>query len=347
MKRLQPICLVWVVAWLVCGSLPNAAHSRNGTNVELKEAKQYFNNGKFLNSIDILKRLVVTKTLAKEDYLDASEYLSMAYVSTDNDHEAAKIFTAILTKDPHYRPSDKWWPHNRLMKVFYRTAKRIQGSLELRSPGIKTIAIIDFENNSIENFEKYQNLGNALSKILINDFAVLSSLKVVERERLQFLLEELELGDKTVGGKKVVDPSYAPRLGKLLGAHSFVFGSFIHIGKTFRMDARLVKTETGEIFKTASVEGKPDEIIALAKKLTLKISKNLDLDIKKAEMEKLEKLGQDDIPLEALALYGDAMAKLNNEMYEDASIILAQAVTMAPNFRQAQDLLTTVRPHTL
>ena len=175
MKRLQRICLVWVAAWLVYGSPPNAAYSQNGRNVELKQAKQYFNNGKFLNSIDILKRLVVTKTLAKEDYLDASEYLSMAYVSTDNDHEADKIFTAILTKDPHYRPSDKWWPHNRLMKVFYRTAKRIQGSLELRSPGIKTIAIIDFENNSIEDFEKYQNLGNALSKILINDFAVLSS----------------------------------------------------------------------------------------------------------------------------------------------------------------------------
>ena len=126
-----------------------------------------------------------------------------------------------------------------------------------------------------------------------------------------------------------------------------VFGSFIHIGKTFRIDARLVKTETGEIFKTASVEGKPNEIIALAKKLTLKISKNLDVDVKKAEKQKLEKLGQDDIPIEALALYGDAMAKLNNEMYEDASVILAQAVTMAPNFRQAQDLLTTVRPHTL
>ncbi|MCG8605776.1 CsgG/HfaB family protein [bacterium] len=346
MKRFQKIYTL-LFAILLFSAVWAPAYSQNGENVELKQAKQYFNNGKFLNSIDILKKLVVTKTLAKEDYRDACEYLAMAYVSTNQESDAKKIFTEIITKDPNYRPSDKWWPHNRLMKVFYNTAKELQGSLQLKSPGIKTIAIIDFENNSIEEAEKYDNLGNALSKILIGDFAVLSNLKVVERERLQFLLDELELTDKTVGGKKVVDASYAPRLGKLLGAHSFVFGSFMQIGKTFRLDARLVKTETGEIFKTASVEGKPDKIIELAKKLTIKITNNLDVEIKKAEHDKLEKMGQGDIPLEALALYGNAMAKLNNELYKDASVILEEAVAMAPEFRQAHDLLATIRPHTL
>ena len=326
-----------------------AVLAQNSENVELRQAKDYFNNGKFPNSIGILKRLVVTRTLAKEDYFDACEYLAMAYVSTNQDHEAASVFAEILQKHPNYKPSDQWWPHKRLMKIFYQTAKKEQGSLAItpQDPGIKTIAIIDFENNSIEEADKYANLGNALSKILIGDFAVLSSLRVVERERIQFLLDELELTEKTVGGKKVVDASYAPRLGKLLGAHSFVFGSFIRIGKKFRLDARLVKTETGEIFKTASVEGKPDEIIELAKKLTLAITKNLDVDVKKAEKNKLEKLGGDGIPIEALALYGDAMSKLNNELYKDAFSKLEEALAVAPNFQQAQDLLSTIRPHTL
>ncbi len=161
------------------------------------------------------------------------------------------------------------------MAKSYLTALKKTGAslkIEPQGPGIQTIAIIDFENNSIDDAEKLNNFGRALAKIMISDFVVLSKLQVVERERLQFLLDELELTDKKVGGKQIMDPASAPRVGKFLGAQSFIFGSFIKLGKTFRIDARIVKTETGEVFKTASVEGKPQDILKLASELTLKIT---------------------------------------------------------------------------
>ncbi|MFQ6113986.1 MAG: CsgG/HfaB family protein [bacterium] len=315
-------------------------------NEELEEAKRYFNDGHFKKAIELLERLVITKTLPSDAYREASEYLAVAYVSNNQDKKAKAIFSQMLYEDTNYKPSEQWWPHQRLMANYYKTRQKAGLSLKVTSqgPGIKTIAIIDFENNSIDDAEKYENLGKALSKILISDFAVLGNLQVVERERLQFLIDELKLTEKKVGGKGILDPQYAPQLGKLLGAHSFVFGSFIRFGKTFRMDVRLVKTETGEIFKTASVEGKPDKIFELAKQLTLKITKNLDVAIKKVERRRLDDLGKEEIPIEAVALYGDAMAKLNEEEYKDAFEKLEEALALAPNFQKAKEVITSIRP---
>ena len=317
-----------------------------GTNKELEEAKQYFNEGQFEKAIELLKRLVVTKTLPKESHREAAEYLALSYVCNNQDEKAEEIFRQTLQEDPNYKPSDEWWPHKRFMSRYYKSLKKAGLSLTVasKSPGIKTIAIVDFDNNSIDDAEKYENLGKALSKILITDFAVLGDLKVVERERLQFLIEELKLQEGKIAGQTILDPASAPQLGKLLGAHAFVFGSFIRIGKTMRIDARIVKTETSEIFKTQSVEGKPDKIIELAKKLTLKITKNLDVAIKKLEKNKLEELGKSQIPIEALALFGDAMAMANREQYKDAFYKLEEALSLAPNFNKAQDMMSVIRP---
>jgi len=341
-------CLNWMMFACLCAGLltsPLAAQQ----NIEVKEAINLFNNGDFQKAIDILNRLVETRALSKTDYVTASEYLAVAYVSTNQDTKAEQVFQNILHQDAAYKPRDVWWPHKRLMASYYRTVKKSGQSLQVssKSPGIKTIAILDFENNSIENAEKYSNLGHALSKILISDFSVLGKLKVVERERLQFIIDELKLTQEKVGGKTLVSPESAPQLGKLLGAHAFIFGSFMQIGKTFRLDARLVKTETGEIFKTASVEGKPGKILELAKELTLKITKNLDVAIEKTERKQLDKLGETDVPIEAIALFGDAMSMANQEAYKDASLRLEKALALAPNFEKAQNMLEVIRPLTL
>ena len=315
-------------------------------NIELQEAKKLFNEGEIQKSSDILQRLVVTRTLSPQDYIEANEYLAVAYVSTNQGAAAEEIFSQVLKKNADYRPSDNWWPHQRLMASYYKTVKNLHGSLivEEKGPGIQTIAIMDFENNSVDDAEKYTNLGNALSKIIISDFGVLSKLRIVERERLQYLIDELKLTDEKVGGKNIMDAEMAPRVGKLLGAHSFVFGSFIRLGKTLRIDVRLVKTETGEIFKTASVEGKPDNVFELAKKLTLEISKNLDVAIEKTERQKLEEMGKDNVPIEAVALLGDAMAMANQEEYKVAFAKLEEALRIAPDFPKARDMLAVIRP---
>lgn len=352
MKSNVSILIAILLAFLTFSAIPS------NENVELEEAKNYLNEGSTQKAIGILSRLVTTKTLATNAHIEASELLAVAHVFNGDDEEAEAVFATLIKeypeyKYPHYQPDPKakpndtsWcWTHPHLAKSYLTALKRAGASLKLAAPGpgVKTVAIIDFENNAIDDKEKFENFGRALAKILISDFAVLSKLQVVERERLQFLLDELELTDKKVGGKKVMDPASAPRVGKLLGAHTFVFGSFIKLGKTFRIDARIVKTETGEIFKTASVEGKPQNILELASKLTLQITKDLDVDIAKVERKKLNEMGKERIPMEAWALLGDAESLAEQEQYKNAHEKLEQALEVAPEFQQAKDLLRVLQ----
>lgn len=318
-------------------------------DVELNKAKEHFYNGEFDQAVELLEDMLATRTLPEKTHQQASEYLAVSYITKNQDDRAKAVFAQLLEQDAAYKPNDYWWPHKKLMATYYSTVKEQGLSLGVpeKGPGIKTIAIIDFENNSIDDAEKYANLGRALSKILINDFFALSKLQVVERERLQYLLDELKLTDEKVGGKNIMDPASAPRVGKLLGAHSFVFGSFIRLGDVFRLDARLVKTETGEIFKTASVEGESDEIFELAKDLTIEITNDLDVKIEELDKDKLEKVGEQGVPIEALALFGDAMSNANQEHYNEAVLKLEEALAVAPDFTRAQDMLDTLRPLTL
>ena len=315
-------------------------------NLELQEAISFFNQAEFEKAIAILKRLIVTKTLPKEAHCEAGEYLALAYVSQNQAQHARQIFAELLQIDKSYKLSEQWWPYQALTNCYFQTLQESGISLqpETPSPGVKTIAIIDFDNNSIDDIDRYENLGKALSKILITDFAVLGSLRIVERERLQYLLDELKVQRSEVNGQPIFDKAVTSQVGKMLGAHCFVFGSFSRFGKILRIDARLVKTETGEIFKTAAIEGRPDKAFELAKKLTLAISKDLEADIKKVEQDKLDKLGKDQVPLEALALYGDAIAQANRAEYKQAYKKLEQALTMAPSFQKAVDFMTVIRP---
>lgn len=322
------------------------ASEKDQPNLDMQEAIKLFNQAEFEQAIAILKRLVVTKTLPKTAHCEAAEYLALAYVSQDQTQHARQVFAELLQIDKNYKPSEQWWPYQALTNCYFQTLREAGVSLqpEAPSPGIKTIAIIDFDNNSVDEPARYENLGKALSKILITNFAVLGGLRIVERERLQYLLDELRVQRSEVNGQPIFDKALTSQVGKMLGAHCFVFGSFSRFGKILRIDARLVKTETGEIFKTAAIEGKPDRAFELAKKLTLAISKDLEADIKKVEQDKLDKLGKGEIPLEALALYGDAIAQANRADYKQAYKKLEQALSLAPSFQKAVDFMTVIRP---
>jgi len=131
--------------------------------------------------------------------------------------------------------------------------------------------------------------------------------KVVERERIQFILDEIQRSDATISGQKLADPEFAVRVGKLLGAQSMLIGSYMKFNNKLRLDTRLVKTETSEIIKTESVEGKADEIFELSKRLAIKISEDLEVALNQAEEENLERMRKEEIPLEAAMAYSEAL----------------------------------------
>jgi len=316
-----------------------------GDDAELQNAKKFFRNGDIDQAISTLEKLVAGAALSPADRVEALEYLAFSYVNKKKYDRVKANFVEILRLRPDYELEEAMMSHTGLMRCYCEARKEVVGNIWEAGPqpGIKTVAVLDFDNNSIDDVERLANLGKGLADILITDLAALSKLKVVERERIQFVLDEIARSESSLGGKRVLDPDFAVRLGKLMGAQSVLIGSFMKFGKKLRIDVRLVKTETSEILKTDFVDGGQDEIFDLTKKLTVKVAQNLDLVIGKVERQNLERLQPKAVPMEATMAYSEALDMLDQERYAEAQKMLEKALALAPNFQLAQEKMKVLQ----
>ncbi len=123
---------------------------------------------------------------------------------------------------------------------------------------IVAVLYFDYAGQSAE----LEALRKGLAQMLITDLAAHDGLRVVERERLEAVLAELELGRT-----KKVDPATANRIGKLLNARYLVLGSYFDVMGRLRADARLVRVETGEIVTSIGAQGAPGDFLEVQAKL--------------------------------------------------------------------------------
>src|SRR5208283_6096078 len=105
----------------------------------------------------------------------------------------------------------------------------------------QTIGILYFENNSVVDKDKLDPLKKGLADMLITEMSKIKSLSVVERQRIQSVVEELNLGEMDL-----VDRDTVQKMGKLLDAKVLLLGGFSNLfGDKLRIDTRIVSTETG------------------------------------------------------------------------------------------------------
>lgn len=115
--------------------------------------------------------------------------------------------------------------------------------------------------------ESLQVLKKGLAQMLISDLSSLETVRIVERERLQDIMEELKLGTTAK-----IDPATANKLGKLLGAKYIVVGGFFDLAGTMRIDARVVEVETGRVLKSIGANDKQDAFFEIEQKLVAGLS---------------------------------------------------------------------------
>ncbi len=137
-----------------------------------------------------------------------------------------------------------------------------------------TLAILDFENNCIQDREKYDPLTSGIPSMLASKLTNITKLKFVERERLNDVLNELNLDQSAE-----IDPSTAQNLGKLLGARALILGSFMILDDKMRVDLRIVETETGLTIKAEEVTGDSDNLFDVISELSEKINDGLHIKL--------------------------------------------------------------------
>lgn len=156
----------------------------------------------------------------------------------------------------------------------------VRESLFAGTVDINTVAVGDFEDNSvyIGKFKDYDFslFERGLIHTITADLAMATPLKIVDRQRTSQILKEIELGQSGF-----VSADDAVKFGQLLGAQSFIFGQYMILSKnTVRIDARVVKTSTGEIILTKSVTGefagKPEKFLELQRELITALAGGID-----------------------------------------------------------------------
>ena len=140
--------------------------------------------------------------------------------------------------------------------------------------GKPTVAILVFENGAFgKDARDYDGLTKGIPAFLVTEMAANPNIRVVERDQVQKLVDEQNL---VSGGK--VDKATAIKVGKLLGAQHMIFGGYMIDPKSnFRIDARAVNVETGEIEYTERVDDKADNIMPAISNLAGKMNTGLHL----------------------------------------------------------------------
>lgn len=115
-----------------------------------------------------------------------------------------------------------------------------------------TIAVVEFADlqGNVTDF------GRFLAEELVTRLGDLEKFKVIERQLLTKIIAEQKL---TLTG--IVDPASAKQLGKILGVDAIVAGSLTNLAQSVRVNARLISTQTGEVFATAAADIFKDESV--------------------------------------------------------------------------------------
>lgn len=180
--------------------------------------------------------------------------------------------------------------------------------------------------------EDFEALGVGLQQMLLTELMRNSELRIVERSILREILQEQDLA---VEGR--VDPATAAQVGRLIGARYSITGFFADFWGTFRMDARIVDVETGEVLRSERVRGDREDIYRMLVELSALITDAADLPPLPAAERQERQLRE--IPAQAITLYSRAQVLEDLGETESARELYQRIVSDFPHMVEAEEAL--------
>jgi TolB-like protein len=216
------------------------------------------------------------------------------------------------------------------LAVLVPAASRLaaQGRGQDSRPGI---AVFPFDNGGSygQDKENFDALQKGVAGMIISEMAMNPAVRVVERDALQKLIEEQNLG---ASGR--MEPQTAAKIGKLVGARYVVTGVFIDFYGDFRLDARLINVETSEIVRVESDRMQRDHLFDLIRTVSTKLMKDANLPPlpKQAADQRMSR----QIPTEALTFYSKALLYQDRGERDKAVAMYQKALAVFPEYAEAQ-----------
>jgi TolB-like protein len=165
------------------------------------------------------------------------------------------------------------------------------------------VAVLPFENGGSygKDREEFDALRRGLAGMLTFELAQHPSIRLVDRTETQRLLDEqgLAVADR-------VDAATAAKIGKLVGARYMIAGMFIDLYGDFRMDARIINVETGEILKVVRSDPKLRDRKDMSR-IVQSVADRIMEDTRLPALPASSRPAPATVPADAIALYSRAL----------------------------------------
>lgn len=328
----ETITLLLAAVVLVLGS----THVRAQTD-PLEEARQVYQSGDFDRSIELFTALLADPASPKAVQKEALQYLGRAYVARNEFEEAKRAVADLLELEPPLVELDPDLESPPLMNIYYDVRKELEGyEVQRADPGMKTLAVMDFTNSSVDDHERLDPLQKGFASMMINYLSGTTQLKVIERERVQWLLGELELQRNP----SLIDQASAVRTGKLLGASAVIFGAYTMHGREMWISARMVDVETGEILLSEQIFGRSDRFFEAIQTLSTQVARAINVALQATELG----VRTETQSLDAMLSYSEGLKLLEQNDYRGAYEKFNEALAYDPGYTRAQLKAESISP---
>jgi tetratricopeptide (TPR) repeat protein len=214
------------------------------------------------------------------------------------------------------------------LAVEARRAIAAESALVRTAPVPNTIAVLPWSYLGA-NVE-LKPLERGLAHLVLSDLAKVPRFTLLERERVQAMADELELG--AVGQ---VDPATAARSGRLLRAAEVVQGSIRETNAgAIRLDANVVSATTAEVRASGSASDQLDQLFAMEKALVLELLGRLGVALTPAEQRAIAERPTAD--LQAFLAFSRGLEAEDRGRFTDAAQFFQQAAARDPSFNAAR-----------
>ena len=217
------------------------------------------------------------------------------------------------------------------LTVAAKAAVAQEQQLSTQPGNAKTVAVMPLTfagpDTSLKPLER------GLAELLTIDLARSHQLTVVERSRIQALLDEIKLQQSGA-----TDATTNVRTGKIIQAGRIVSGGIIQDANRLRVDASIVNTQTSGQAGGASSENTLEQLFAIEKAIVKQLFDSLGVTLTEQEKKDLELVPTRNF--QAFLAYSRGLMLEDQGRYDDASRSFGEAMRIDPAFFQAQQKTT-------
>jgi len=174
-------------------------------------------------------------------------------------------------------------------------------------------------------------LARGLGDMLVSRLMNVRDLQVVERGHLSDLMAE-----QAVQASPFIDPATAVNLGRGVGANVVLSGALFEHAGTLRIDARIIRVDTGIIISAVDFSGKSEQWSDVLSRLQDKLVESLGVRLTEFELAGMSDLSK--TKAASVAAYGRAADLRDLGMLAEARGELTVALQADPNFELAKQL---------